>query len=53
MRPDESTIPGLYACGEMGSFFGMLYNGGGNLSESMAMGRIAGRNAAAEEPWEA
>lgn len=52
MRPDESTIKGLYACGEMGSFFGMLYNGGGNLSESMAMGRIAGRNAAAEEPWE-
>ena len=52
IRPDETPIKRLYACGEMGSFFAMLYNGGGNLSESIAMGRIAGVNAANETPWE-
>ena len=39
-------IRGLYAAGEFGSMFGMLYpSGGGNLSECFAMGRIVGRNA--------
>ena len=39
-------IGGLYAVGEFGSMFGMLYpSGGGNLSECFAMGRIVGRNA--------
>jgi len=36
----------------MGSFFGMLYNGGGNLAECIAMGRVAGKNAAEEPAWE-
>lgn len=44
-------IPRLYAAGELGSIWGFLYNGGGNLAECLAFGRIAGRNAAAEKPW--
>ncbi|MCC8102089.1 MAG: FAD-binding protein [Clostridiales bacterium] len=51
IRPDKTPIPRLYSCGELGSFFGMLYNGGGNLAESLAMGRVAGRNVAAEQRW--
>ena len=40
-------IPGLYGAGELGSIFGMLYPaGGGNLSECIAFGRIAGYEAA-------
>ena len=52
IRPDKTPIPRLYSCGELGSFFGMLYNGGGNLAESLAMGRVAGKNVAAETPWD-
>ncbi|MDR1204829.1 MAG: FAD-dependent oxidoreductase [Peptococcaceae bacterium] len=52
VRPDGSPIPRLYACGELGSFFGMLYNGGGNLAECLAMGRVAGENAARESNGE-
>ncbi len=48
---EGEPIPRLYAAGELGSFWGLLYNGGGNLSECLAFGRIAGRNAAAEIPW--
>lgn len=40
-------IEGLFAAGELGSIFADMYNGGGNLSETMVFGRIAGRNAAA------
>ncbi|TBL76317.1 FAD-dependent oxidoreductase [Paenibacillus thalictri] len=52
MRPDKTPVKRLYSCGELGSFFGMLYNGGGNLAESIAMGRVAGENVAGEKPWE-
>src|SRR5262249_47543422 len=38
--------PGLYAVGELGSFFGHIYLLGGNLSEGIVGGRIAGRRAA-------
>lgn len=41
-------IPRLYAIGELGSFFGHLYQLGGNLGECFTSGKIAGRNAAAE-----
>jgi len=44
-------IPRLYAAGELGSIFGRLYQGGGNLAECIAFGRIAGENAALETPW--
>jgi predicted oxidoreductase len=43
------SIPGLYAAGELGSFFGFLYQGGSNYPEAMAFGQIAGRKAAAEK----
>lgn len=44
-------IPRLYSAGELGSIYGHLYNGGGNIGECMAFGRIAARNAVAEKPW--
>ncbi len=43
-------IPRLYAAGELGSIWGFLYQGAGNISECLVFGRIAGRNAAREEP---
>ena len=51
VRPDGNPIRRLYSAGELGSIFGYLYQGGGNLGECMAFGRISGRNAAAEKPW--
>ena len=43
-------IPGLYAAGECGSIYGMLYPaGGGNLAECIAFGRIAAENAVREK----
>lgn len=44
-------IPRLYAAGELGSVLGLLY-GVSSLTECLAFGRIAGRNAAAEKPWQ-
>jgi len=49
LRVDNAPIPRLYSAGEMGSFWGMIYHGGGNLAECIAFGRIAGANAAAEK----
>jgi succinate dehydrogenase/fumarate reductase flavoprotein subunit len=49
--PDDKPIPRLYSAGELGSMYSFLYNGGGNIGECLAFGRIAGRNAAAEKPW--
>ena len=49
--PDGMPIPRLYSAGELGSMYSYLYNGGGNLGECLAFGRIAGRNAAAEKNW--
>jgi succinate dehydrogenase/fumarate reductase flavoprotein subunit len=48
VNPDGEPIPGLYAAGELGSVYGMLYTGGGNIAECIAFGRIAGENAAKE-----
>ena len=50
LYPDLSFIPRLYSAGELGSVFGLLYQGAGNLGECLAFGRIAGREAAMEEP---
>jgi hypothetical protein len=49
--PDSNPIPRLYGVGECGSFWGWMYQGGGNLAECMWTGRVAGANAAAETPW--
>ena len=40
-------IPRLYAVGELGSAYGHLYMSGGNISECLITGRIAGTNVAA------
>lgn len=47
----SKPIPRLYSAGEFGSLWGLLYEGGGNIAECLAFGRIAGRNAAAEKLW--
>lgn len=52
VRPDGSPIPRLYSAGELGSIYSYLYQGTGNLGECLAFGRIAGRNAVAEAPWD-
>lgn len=49
LRPDNRPIPRLYSAGELGSVWGMLYQGGGNIAECIAFGRIAGQNAAGEK----
>jgi hypothetical protein len=43
-------IERLYSAGELGSFWGWMYNGGGNNAESLCTGQIAGRNVAAAKP---
>lgn len=44
--PFGQPIPGLYGAGELGSLWGLIYQGGGNIAECLAFGRIAGVNAA-------
>ncbi len=46
---DNTPVPRLYSAGELGSVWGMFYQGGGNIAECIAFGRIAGVNAAAEK----
>ena len=50
LNKNNEPIPKLYAAGELGSFFGHLYQGGSNFPEALAFGRIAGKNAAMEGP---
>lgn len=52
LRPDGRPIPRLYSAGELGSIFSYLYQGTGNIGECLGFGRIAGRNVAAETPWD-
>lgn len=49
MDTSGQPIKRLYSAGELGSMFNILYPGAGNVSECLAYGRIAGRNAAAEK----
>jgi succinate dehydrogenase/fumarate reductase flavoprotein subunit len=49
--PFNNPIPRLFSAGELGSFWGWMYNGGGNNSECLVTGRIAGTQAAALKPW--
>jgi hypothetical protein len=48
---EGNVIPRLYSPGELGSFFGHLYQGGSNLPEALAFGWIAGACTAREKPW--
>lgn len=50
LNTDGEPIPGLYSAGELGSIYGMLYPGAGNLAECLAFGRVAGENAARRSP---
>ncbi len=43
-------IKRLYSAGELGSLWHKNYPGAGNVSEALAFGRIAGKNAASELP---
>lgn len=43
---DGLAIEGLFSAGELGSIFCDMYNGSGNLGETMVFGRISGTNAA-------
>jgi succinate dehydrogenase/fumarate reductase flavoprotein subunit len=51
LDPFGEPISRLYSVGELGSFFGHLYLLGGNLSEVVISGRVAGRDAANQENW--
>lgn len=44
-------IPRLFEAGELGSIFGFLYLGGGNLAECFIAGRISAREAMSLTPW--
>ena len=50
---DGNPIPRLYSAGEFGSIYAYMYNGGGNVSEAVSTGRVAGQGAAALDPWDA
>ena len=50
LTSEGKPIRRLYSAGELGSLWGFLYPGG-NLLEALVFGRIAGGNAAAEQPW--
>jgi len=52
VRPDGKPIPRLYSAGELGSIYSYLYQGTGNIGGCLAFGRVSGRNAAAEAPWD-
>jgi succinate dehydrogenase/fumarate reductase flavoprotein subunit len=51
VRVDHTPIPRLYSAGELGSVWGMLYQGAGNIAECFAFGRLSGKNAATEKIW--
>ena len=46
-----NPIPRLYAAGEIASALKFVYQGGGNLTECIVYGRIAGKNAANLKNW--
>jgi succinate dehydrogenase/fumarate reductase flavoprotein subunit len=46
---EGNPIPHLYSAGELGSFWAGVYQGGGNVSETMYTGREAGKNAAEDK----
>ncbi|MFZ3208751.1 MAG: FAD-binding protein [Geobacteraceae bacterium] len=48
--PFGEPISRLYSAGELGSMWGIIYQGAGNIGECMVFGRVAGLNAAQEKP---
>ena len=49
LNPFGEPIPHLFEAGECGGIWGFLYIGGANLTECFVGGRIAGREAAAQD----
>lgn len=49
---DGEPIPRLYTAGEISSVFKFTYQAGGNLTECIVCGRVAGKNVAKLESWE-
>ncbi|WP_139652911.1 FAD-binding protein [Raoultibacter phocaeensis] len=49
---EGEPIPRLYSAGEFGTIYGYMYNGGGNISEAVASGRIAGQECAGLDTWD-
>lgn len=47
----DKPIPRLYVVGECGSYYGFMYNGGGNLTECLFGGWTAGPHAAKLKSW--
>lgn len=52
LDPWGKPIPRLYGGGELGSPYAHQYNGGMNLGDAMAFGRIAAENAVTLKPWD-
>jgi succinate dehydrogenase/fumarate reductase flavoprotein subunit len=52
LDPMKKPIPRLYVAGEISSIYGHLYLEAGNITECFVAGKIAGQNAAQEQPWE-
>ena len=48
---ENNVIPRLYAAGECGSVYSMMYHGSGNIPEAIMTGKFSGENAAKEKPW--
>jgi 3-oxosteroid 1-dehydrogenase len=48
---EGKPIPRLFTAGEISSALKFVYQGGGNLTECIVFGRVAGKNAAALKPW--
>jgi hypothetical protein len=48
---EGKPIPRLYVAGGLGTIWGFLTLSGGGLTDCFVFGRIAGQNAAGEEPW--
>ena len=51
LNPFGEPIKRLYSAGELGSMWGLLYQGAGNNAEAIVTGRIAGANVSKENPW--
>lgn len=53
LNVDGEPIPRLYSAGELGSFWGAIYQGAGSVGECIVTGRIAGEAVAALDSLEA
>lgn len=51
LNPFGEVIPRLYVAGELGSFWGFIYQGCGNNAEALIFGRLAGENVSKEKRW--